>query len=154
MEILNAIQADHREMRAIIKRLSVTTKRGASSREKLFLRLHEQLEAHATAEEEILYARLREIKSARELVLRSLEEHHVARLLLAELDALAKDDESWGAKLQVLQESVEHHMKEEETEVFRAARKSLDRDELKTRGEDFLRRRKELLSERKSARAA
>jgi len=58
-------------------------------------------------------------------VLEGYEEHAVVKQLLSELDELSKDDETWGAKLKVLQENVEHHVEEEEGEMFPSARKVL-----------------------------
>jgi hypothetical protein len=62
------------------------------------------------------------------------QEHHVADLLVKELHTLAKDNETWGAKFKVLKESLEHHIEEEESRMFRAARAVLSRDELRALG--------------------
>jgi hypothetical protein len=53
---------------------------------------------------------------------------------VAELHSMARDDERWGAKFKVLKESLEHHIKEEEGEMFRTARAIFSRDELQQMG--------------------
>jgi hemerythrin-like domain-containing protein len=64
-------------------------------------------------------------------VLEGYQEHHVADLIIKELEAVATDDEQWGAKFKVLKENIEHHIEEEEGEMFRAARGILSRDALR-----------------------
>ena len=63
-------------------------------------------------------------------MLEGFQEHHVADLVLNELNALARSDEQWGAKFKVLKESIAHHIQEEERQMFRIARAVLSRDEL------------------------
>ena len=70
----------------------------------------------------------------RDITLEGIEEHRIVKELLAELDAMAKDDEVWTAKLTVLKENVEHHVEEEEGEMFPKARKALTEDEIETLG--------------------
>jgi hemerythrin-like domain-containing protein len=85
---------------------------------------------HELIEEKILYPALKPHAEARDVVLEGYQEHHVADLLVKELHQLATDDEKWGAKFKVLKESIEHHIEEEEEEMFRTARAVLSRDEL------------------------
>ena len=67
-------------------------------------------------------------------MLEGFEEHHVVDLLMSELEAMDVDDESWGAKAIVMKENIEHHIEEEEGEMFKAARQVFDRDELEDLG--------------------
>ena len=62
-------------------------------------------------------------------------------LLMGELESLDVDDESWGAKAKVMQENVEHHMEEEEGDMFKQARQVFDRDELEDLGRRMAERR-------------
>jgi hemerythrin-like domain-containing protein len=71
---------------------------------------------------------------ARDIVLEGYQEHHVADLLVKELHQLARDNEQWGAKFKVLKESLEHHIEEEESQMFPAARQVLTREELQALG--------------------
>jgi hypothetical protein len=86
-------------------------------------------------EEEVLYPRLRDEKKTHEPVLEGYEEHHVADVLLDELLDVPPETDLWKAKVKVLKENVEHHMDEEEDELFKGARAALDREELKRLGE-------------------
>ncbi len=94
-----------------------------------------ELIAHERMEEEVLYPRLRDEKKARASVLEGYEEHHVADVILDELLDVPPETDLWKAKVKVLKENVEHHMDEEESELFKKARAVLDRDELNQLGD-------------------
>jgi hemerythrin superfamily protein len=106
--------------------------------EELFALLATNLRAHADAEEAVLYERLATLDDLAEDMPKAREEHAVVEHLLDELEALSSDDGQWLAKLQVLQELVQHHVDEEEDEIFPAAREALDAAEASALGEDFL----------------
>lgn len=81
-----------------------------------------ELKIHATIEEEIFYPTLRSKKVDKDLLNEADEEHHVAKLLIAELDQMDGSEEHWEAKFTVLSENIKHHIKEEEGEIFPKAR--------------------------------
>ena len=90
-----------------------------------------ELSQHAVIEEQILYPAVRErMPDAESTVLEALEEHHVAKWVLSELDDLTPDDERFDAKFTVLAESVRHHIEEEEKELFPKMREEFTRTEL------------------------
>ena len=124
------LETDHRRFEALLKQGEETTERGMKSRTNLLKTLIAELNVHELIEEKILYPALEPHPQARDIVLEGFQEHHVADLLLNELDALARSDERWGAKFKVLKESIEHHIQEEERQMFRIARAVLSRDEL------------------------
>src|SRR6185312_16771399 len=93
-----------------------------------------ELTVHEIIEEEIFYPALKDHPKAKDIVLEAYEEHHVVDTVMAELQELPVDDETWGAKAKVMQENVEHHMEEEEGEMFQQARRVFDRDELEDLG--------------------
>ena len=124
------LETDHRRFEALLKQGEETTERGVKSRTNLLETLTAELNVHELIEEKILYPALEPHAQAREIVLEGFQEHHVADLLLNELHALARSDEQWGAKFKVLKESIEHHIQEEERQMFRIARAVLGRDEL------------------------
>jgi hemerythrin-like domain-containing protein len=107
-------------------------------RRQLMMEVARNLESHATIEEEIFYPAVREVDSrkAEEMVLEAYEEHHVVKLLLAELPRVNPEDERFEAKMTVLSELVEHHVEEEEKEMFKLAQK-LGREELEELGEQM-----------------
>lgn len=77
-------------------------------------------------------------------MLEGYEEHHVVDTLMGELDDVSFDDETWGAKLSLMKENVEHHIEEEEEEMFVKAQEVLDDAELAEISERMRERKKEL----------
>lgn len=103
---------------------------------------------HTQLEEEIFYPRLRDEASLRESINEAIEEHHVADQLLEEFSGLAVNDEQWDAKLAVLKEMIEHHVEEEEKELFPKAAKLIDKDEAAEMGRTIEEEKKEMLQGR------
>jgi hypothetical protein len=124
------LESDHRRFEDLLDKGQATTERAVKGRTKLLETLASELNVHELIEEKILYPALKPHPEARDVVLEGYQEHHVADLLLKELHRLATDDEQWGAKFKVLKESIEHHIEEEESAMFRTARAVLSRDEL------------------------
>lgn len=84
-----------------------------------------ELKVHAVIEEEFVYPALRqEMDDPAGLMDEADEEHHVAKVLIAELEAMQGDEDHWDAKFTVLAENIRHHIKEEEGEIFPEARKT------------------------------
>ena len=148
MDATKLLKEDHDRVKKMLNELDSTTERGVKTREELFTKLKRELVAHEQIEEEILYPALREHPKAKELVLEAYEEHHVVDVVIAEIEAVPFDDERWGAKLTVMKENIEHHIEEEEDEMFKQARQIFDRDELEELGNSMQERKEELLSAR------
>jgi hemerythrin superfamily protein len=105
----------------------------------------EELSVHAILEEEIFYPAVREEIDEDEVMNEADEEHHVAKLLIAELAEMDGSESHYAAKFAVLAENVRHHIKEEEQQILPKAQKTeIDFDAL---GEEMLGRKEELLSE-------
>jgi hemerythrin-like domain-containing protein len=130
MDALTLLREDHEKVKKLLNRLEETTERGVKTRMKLFATIKGELTLHETIEEEIFYPELKAHPKAKDIVLEGFEEHHVVDLLMGELERMDVDDENWGAKAIVMKENVEHHMEEEEGELFRQARQAFDREEL------------------------
>ena len=75
-------------------------------------------------------------------MLEGYEEHHVVDMLMGELESLDVTDETWGAKAKVMKENIEHHIEEEEGEMFKKARQVFDREELEELGERMATRKR------------
>ncbi len=135
MDALTMLEDEHAKMRKLLEELESTTERGVKTRAELFSTIKGSLTLHEIIEEEIFYPALKSHPRAEEIVLEGYEEHHVVDLVMAELEDLPVDDESWGAKAKVMHENVEHHMKEEEGDMFTSARSIFDREELEELGE-------------------
>jgi iron-sulfur cluster repair protein YtfE (RIC family) len=129
------LKSDHEKVAGILETIDKTTERAIKTREELFTRLKEELDLHAQIEEEILYPALEEAEQTRELALEAYEEHRLVKQLLAELETAPKDDEQWTAKFTVLKENIEHHVEEEEGEMFKKARRALKEDEIEALGD-------------------
>ena len=133
MDVFRLLKQDHKEAKALFKKLE--SSRPSKAREKGLQQLHQALTLHTEAEEQIFYPRLREEKKLRDTINEAYEEHHVATLLLEELVQTSMDDERWEAKLTVLKEMVEHHVQEEEKELFPKANRALKKNEAKEMGQ-------------------
>jgi Hemerythrin HHE cation binding domain len=145
MNAITLLKQDHRDMKKLLEKLDSTTERGVKTREELFARIKKEMIAHEAIEEEIFYPALKKHAEAKEIVLEGYEEHHVVDLLLGELEQVSFDDETWGAKASVMKENVEHHIEEEEDDMFEKAEDLLDDDELESLGEQMEKRKKEVL---------
>lgn len=130
-EFFQMLKKDHEEVKGILKQLKETKEKDSSKREDLFQKLREELVPHMKAEESAFYPPLLEKKEVREDAMEGIEEHHVSELVLKELEKMPKGEDTWGAKMSVFKELVEHHIKEEENTLFKSAEKALDPDEIK-----------------------
>ena len=135
MNAFALLKADHEKVAGILETIEDTTERAVKGRDEQFARLKAELDLHAMIEEEILYPALEETEEAREITLEAYEEHRVVKQLLAELEAEPKDTEEWTAKFTVLKENIEHHVEEEEGEMFKKARQALSEEEIETLGD-------------------
>src|SRR5687767_4907533 len=135
MNAFNLLKSDHEKVAGILTSIEETTERAAKGRDELFARLKEELDLHAKIEEEIFYPALEEADETREITLEAYEEHRLVKQLLTELEAEAKDTEEWTAKFTVLKENIEHHVEEEEGEMFKKARQALSEEEIEKLGE-------------------
>jgi hemerythrin-like domain-containing protein len=131
---LEMLLADHDRFRSLLEQGAETTVRARETRRELLATLTAELNLHELKEEKVLYPALQSHPETRSLVLEGIEEHHVADIVATELRDVAPGDEAWGAKFEVLKENIEHHLEEEESEMFRAARGILSRDELQALG--------------------
>jgi hemerythrin-like domain-containing protein len=134
MDAITLLKADHDKVKKLLGELESTTERGVKTREGLFATIKGELTVHETIEEQIFYPALKEHPKAKDLVLEAYEEHHVVDQVMAELEGLDVSDETWGAKATVMKENVEHHIDEEEQEMFAQARKVFDKSELEDLG--------------------
>ena len=134
MDALTLLKDDHARIKKLLGEIKETTERAEKTRGRLFSEIKMGLTVHEVIEEEIFYPALREHPRAKEIVLEGYEEHDVVSRLLGELDGLDPDDETFGPKAKVMAENVEHHIEEEEGEMFKQARQVFDDDELEELG--------------------
>ncbi len=130
MNAIKLLKDHHKEIKGLLEELGEAGPRAARRRVTLVEQVAGELTAHEQMEEEVLYPALAKHRDARESVLEGYEEHHVANLILAELRDTPVNDERWAAKAKVLTENVEHHIEEEEREIFKHARSVFDSEQL------------------------
>jgi hemerythrin-like domain-containing protein len=134
MDAISLLKDDHSKLKKLLTELDGTTERGVKTRQDLFAKVKQELTVHETIEEEIFYPALKEHPKTKEIVLEAYEEHHVVDTVMAEIEGVPFDDETWGAKLTVMKENIEHHIEEEENEMFKQARQVFDESELEALG--------------------
>ena len=134
MDAIALLKADHDKVKKLLADGETTTERGEKTRTELFATIKGELFVHERIEEEIFYPELKQHPKAKDIVLEGYEEHHVVDEIMGELEALDVTDETWGAKFKVMKENIEHHIEEEEGEMFKTARSVFDRQELEDLG--------------------
>lgn len=154
MNILDYIKADHDDLKRILGEIKATSEKDVEQRKRLFRELQSNLIPHAKSEEAVLYQRLKGEARARAKVLEGYEEHYLADHLIAQLSTLDVSSERWTAKFEVLRESLEHHMKEEERDIFDEAKKTVSMGELGEMGLRMQAMKREIQEEIKSSAAA
>ena len=129
-DAIDLLEDDHRVLEALLDAGEQTTARAVKRRAQILKRLDAQLKAHELIEEKVLYPALKPHAKAKDIVLEGYQEHHVADVVMKELRRMRTSDERWGAKFKVLKENIEHHIEEEEGEMFKTARSVLSREDL------------------------
>jgi hemerythrin-like domain-containing protein len=133
-EAVAFLKQEHERLRSLLKQGEETTARGVKARTELLGTLGKELAVHELIEEEIFYPVLKRHAEARDIVLEGYEEHHVCDLIVEALRQLPRSDERWGAKFNVLRENIEHHIEEEESDMFKTARSVLSHEQLEALG--------------------
>jgi hemerythrin superfamily protein len=145
MSIYDELKRDHEAVKHLLKQIEEASEGGGKTRERLFQELKAALTAHSRAEERVFYSALKAQEETKDAALEGVEEHHVVDVLLREIDRLADDSDRWQAKFTVLKENVEHHVEEEEQEIFKKAQKLLDSDAAEALGEKFVKEKSKVL---------
>jgi len=131
MDAFELLKADHKKVAELFDLLET-----ASGKRKLdvFKRIESELEVHTHIEETIFYPALEKPEETHDLTLEAYEEHKVVKTLLGELSGARSATDEWQAKAKVLRENVEHHVDEEENELFDKADDALSDEEVETLG--------------------
>ncbi len=136
MDAIALLKEDHDKAKKLMTELEETTERGVKTRQQEWTKLLKELTIHENIEEEIFYPALHEVddKELKDIVLEALEEHHLVDDIVEQLKGTPFEDEHWAAKFKVTKENVEHHIEEEETEMFKLVRKNFKKEELEELG--------------------
>jgi hypothetical protein len=147
MDALKLLKQDHDKVKKLLSELDETTERAEKKRTTLFAKIKRELTTHEILEEELIYPAFKEQAKLKEIVMEGYEEHHVVDTIMGEISGMSTADESWGAKLSVMKENIEHHIEEEEGEMFKKARQLFDDSELEQLGARLEARKQELEAE-------
>lgn len=144
MDAIALLTRDHEEVDRLFKQFEKLTDRAQKSKQKLVMKMTRELAIHAAIEEMLFYPAVRTAalkastragEKAADDVLEALEEHHIVKWTLSELEKMKPEDERYQAKVTVLIESVRHHVEEEQQELFPKARKLLGAEMLEELGQ-------------------
>ncbi|MBE0663122.1 MAG: hemerythrin domain-containing protein [Bacteroidales bacterium] len=135
--ITKALIAHHDEMRKLVEEIKQDPSR--------FYLLGKHLDVHHELEEDLLLSKLHSKKEIKDESLESQEEHFVLNILLLDLKDFPKDNSRWIVKFKVFEEILEHHLSEEEEELFPEAEKILSKEEQATSGAQFMELKKRRL---------
>ena len=140
------LKTDHAAVKKLFEQEEKLAKPAGEKKTALFNEIKAALEVHATIEEEIFYPAVKKARSehVKDEVREGYEEHKQIKTLLAEISSITPSDETYDMKVKVLKEDVEHHVKDEEGEMFPDAKKFLGESRLVELGAEMEERKQEL----------
>ncbi len=141
MDAITLLKDDHAKVKKMLTALEETTERAVKTRQEGLAELKRELQVHEAIEEEIFYPALKQHAEAKEIVLEAYEEHEVVDTIMGEIERTPVEDERWAAKFKVMKENLEHHIEEEEGEMFKKARDVFDRGTLEELGRQMKERK-------------
>jgi hemerythrin superfamily protein len=126
------LKTDHAAVKVLFEKEGQLKKQDGEKKAGLFAQIKAALEVHATIEEEIFYPAVKKARSEhlKDEVREGYEEHKQIKSLLAQISSITPTDETYDMKIKVLKEDVEHHVKDEEGEMFPDARRFLGEQQL------------------------
>jgi hemerythrin-like domain-containing protein len=116
MNALELLMEDHRKVRELFEQVKATESQ--KQHKQLFSKIKTELDTHTHIEEEVFYPTLKKYEEFKETVLEAIEEHFQMKTLLRAIERFSEGNERFDAKLKVLIDDVEHHVEEEEGELF------------------------------------
>ncbi|MBN1604263.1 MAG: hemerythrin domain-containing protein [Chitinispirillaceae bacterium] len=134
-ELFKQLKQEHLEVKQILSRIVSSP---VDSRKNLFKELKINLLPHMEAEENAFYPVLSNKQDSYQSALEALEEHHVAKMVINEIENSAFESDTWLAKCKVLQDLLEHHIDEEESEIFELTRKTISEQQTEEIYNNFL----------------
>lgn len=139
MDAITLLKEDHKTVEELFKRFEKAGDKAYTTKRAIVDRIIEELSVHAVIEEQLFYPVTRAtVPETEDIALESLEEHHIVKWVLNELDSMSPEDERFEAKVTVLMENVRHHVKEEEEEYFPKVRDELGRNALNDLGDALM----------------
>ncbi|MBV9216732.1 MAG: hemerythrin domain-containing protein [Acidobacteria bacterium] len=126
MNAIELLKEDHKKVKGYFEKVKATDEAG--EQRELYRKIAEELEIHTHIEETVFYPYLIENgdEELSDLTKEGIEEHHEVKVLIREIANLSEESEKLEPKLTVLMENVEHHVQEEEGEMFPMCEEQLD----------------------------
>jgi hemerythrin superfamily protein len=132
MDAIALLKADHKTVETLFRKFEQAGRNARKLKRRLVAKIVRELAVHSAIEEQVFYPAVRSKGGQlQEMILLALEEHHVAKWLLKELEDLPAEAERFEAKVLVLMENIRTHVAEEERELFPQVRKAFTPAELK-----------------------
>jgi len=145
MNVLELLKEDHSNVKSLFEKFDRTDKSSQEKKTELFEKMRRELKLHSRAEEEIFYPALKALNGeGRRLVSEALKEHRDVDELLTQISRLKPCDKNFDDKMETLIENVDHHVQEEEGEIFRFAEGNCSEDQLEGLGQQIEDRKKTL----------
>src|SRR6266850_4495748 len=135
MNALEVLEQDHQKVKGLFQEVRKASDQ--NKRKELFDKIDTELEIHTHIEETVFYPAIEKREELSEMVAEALEEHQEAKAMLEELEEQGSESHDFGSKLQELMESVEHHVEEEEGEMFPKIRELFDEGQLEQLGKEL-----------------
>ena len=137
---ITIIKKDHKIVEGLFKEYEALGDRAYEAKSKLSDKIIDELMRHAKMEEKLYYPRLKDAfnKEGDKLVEEAEAEHHAAKVTMAEIKMLSSDNPQFEAKMTVLREMIEHHVKEEEEEMLPKSEKELSKEQLEEIGKEMM----------------
>lgn len=135
---ITMLKADHATVKRLLRELGDTTERAVKERERLVAEIERELKTHAQLEEEVFYPAFKaaaEKTSAEDMFYEAAEEHHLVDMLLPTLKSANPKSHEFGAKAKVLKDLIDHHVREEEGQMFAKARQLFSDQQLRELGD-------------------
>ena len=133
MNAIELLKKQHQEVDELFEKFEKAGEKAFEEKQRLFIQIADRLAAHASIEEKFFYPAVN-TEETEDILLESAEEHLGVKRILADLLELRPSDETFDAKVKVLQELVEHHVEEEEKQLFPKVRKMAEKDALEDLG--------------------
>jgi iron-sulfur cluster repair protein YtfE (RIC family) len=135
--IFEALKRDHRKVRDELRKISATTSRATKTRQRLFSQIESELEVHTRFEEQVFYPKVRKVPGLMGKISEALHEHDEAKTMLDKLSRMDKTSKEFDETLKELRQALDHHIKEEEQEMFPKAREGIARDDAEAMAEEY-----------------
>jgi hemerythrin-like domain-containing protein len=130
-DAITLLKEQHREVESLFEQIEQAS--DTEDKESLFQELADNLAAHSTIEEKIFYPAAY-AKQTKDMLTEAVEEHLSVKRLLTDLLQMSPEHENFDAKIKVLKEQIEHHVEEEEKELFPQVEKDMNSEKLETLG--------------------